>query len=160
MEQRTHVHYQEFQIDYPDEVSPKDVKGKSSFWGLGPTLGVELGYLLSKSFKFFFNGYFSCLVGNFNTKTTYKDFDPQVNPPDSTITIRNSETKTSIVEQIQAGIDKKWTYKNYAIEVALGWEIQVWENQMRLNYFSKFVSPPSGSDLSLYGPFFKARLSF
>jgi hypothetical protein len=61
----------------------------------------------------------------------------------------------------QAGINKQWVFKRGAsLEVALGWELQIWEKQLRLNYFSTFVSTPSGSDLSLYGPFFKANIGF
>jgi hypothetical protein len=160
IEQKIHTQYKNFQIDFPDEVSPSKVTGKSSFWGVGPTLGIELNYFIAKKFSIFFNGQLSFLAGNFNTKTLYQEFEPDVTPPDSEIDIKNSETRISAVEQIQAGIDKVWSAKRAFIEIALGWEIQVWQKQMRLNYFSTFVSPPSGSDLTLYGPFLRLRVSF
>jgi len=136
------------------------VIGESSFWGVGPAIGVELAYFISEKFSVFFNGQFSCLAGGFDTKTLYQEFEPEVTPPNSEIEIKNSEMRTSSVEQIQAGINKKWSTKSSFIEIAIGWEMQIWQKQMRLNYFSTFVSPPSGSDLSFYGPFFRLKMGF
>lgn len=160
VKQIVNADYKNFQIEFPNTVSPSKVKGKSSFWGIGPTLGVELNYGSPRAFHVFFNGYFSCLMGEFNTKTFYLEFEPETTPSNSEITIKNSETRISIVEQLQAGIEKKWIGKSSFIEIALGWEVQVWQKQMRLNYFSSFVSPPSGSDLNLYGPFFRLKIGF
>lgn len=160
IEQIVNVDYKNFQIEFSDQVSPSKVKGKSTFWGVGPTLGIELAYGSFKEFRIFFNGYFSCLMGEFNTKTLYLEFEPETTPSNSEIAIKNSETRISIVEQLQAGIEKRWRGKHTFVEIALGWEVQVWQKQMRLNYFSSFVSPPSGSDLNLYGPFLRLKIGF
>jgi len=169
IEQDIHVHYndfedilfREFDITFFNEVTPSKVFAKSSFWGIGPVLGIGLDYLLPKKFKIFLNATFSCLVGSFDTQTFYTSFKPDIEPSFSKITVKGSETRISLVKQIQAGIDKQWIFKRGSyLEFALGWEVQVWQQQMRLNYFSTFVSTPSGSDLSLYGPFFRIQLGF
>jgi len=143
-----------------DLVTPRDVSGKSSFWGIGPTIGLELSYLLPKQFRFFLNGNLSCLIGTFHTKTLYKNFTPEIVPEDSEIKIKDSNTRTPLVEQLQAGISKRWESKHSHFEMILGWEVQVWQKQMYLNYFSTFVSTAKGSDLSLYGPFFRVKFGF
>ena len=158
IDQTVRVRYRNFRIDFPQDTTPHRVIGTSSFLGVGPELGVEVGYLLPKKFSAFFNGYFSCLVGSFNTKTVYKEFDGQ--PSNSKISIRNSDIGVSIIEQMQIGFDKRWIVKKKILSISLGYEIQVWQKQMRLNYFSSFVSPPAGDDLFLYGPFFKMKIQF
>ena len=161
IKQKIDVHYQDFLIEFPTDVSPAIVIGKSDFWGIGPILGIELKYALPYGFKILFNGNFSCLVGKFNTRTLYFDFQPPgVNPPDSEIKITNCETRLSTMEQMQAGFEKKWEFKKWSFEIGFLYEVQIWQNQMRLNYFNSFVTPPSEADLSLYGPLFRARIDF
>jgi len=162
IDQKINIHYGEFLDEFPDVVTPRTVEAKSSFWGIGPLLGVELGYLVSKRFKFFILGAVSCLPGNIQTKTFYKDFSTQAidTPEYSVIKIEDSKTLVSIFEQFQLGINQQWTFKKMKLEAAVGWEIQVWQRQMQINAFSTFISQSNNEDLSLYGPFLKIKINF
>jgi hypothetical protein len=91
-------------------------------------------------------------------ETKYRDFLDA--PSNSTVEIKDSERRVFTVEQLQAGLMKKWIYPKWGFGVALGWEFQVWTRQMRLNWFNSFSTPPNGSDLSLYGPFLNLFLDF
>lgn len=159
IKQKIQAQYGDFKIDFSDVVTPHNIEGKSLFFGIGPLLGMEIHYKLSKQWHFFLNGNFSWLVGHFYTKTTYTEFTPGT-PADSKIEIKNHTSRVCLFEQVQAGIDKQWIFKKSAFGITLGWELQVFQHQMNLNYFSNFVSPPSEGDLSLYGPFIRANIDF
>ena len=162
IEQKVNIHYGEFLLDFPLLVPPRTIEGKISFWGVGPLLGIELGYLLNNQFKFFALGTISYLTGGIDTKTLYRDFSTQniLPPENSQVKIEDSKMTVSIFEQLQLGMDKRWIFKRWALELAIGWEVQIWGKQLKLNSMGTFITPPDSGDLSLYGPFLRAKIDF
>ena len=158
IQQSVNVHYQDIRIDFPEDNTPHKVHGHSNMWSLGPVLGVEFGCSFPSHFSLFFNGSIAALVGQFSLKTKYRDFIDA--PSSSRIEIRDHERRGFLVEQFQAGISKKWLYCKWGCELTLGWEFQDWGRQMRLNWFNSFSVPPTGADLTLYGPFLKFMVDF
>lgn len=143
--------------------TPTHIHAESDMWGLGPLIGLEGKILIPGEFGLFFSGGFAALAGRYSLDTKYEDFLQA--PPGSRLTVRNHEWRVSLVEQVKVGLDKKWHFRtcrfnNMVLEVALGWEVQVWTNQWKPNLFDNFVRPANGEDLTLYGPFAKVGLNF
>jgi hypothetical protein len=158
IDQSIRVHYQSFRIDFPQDNTPLKLLGRSNMWSVGPVMGVDFGCRLPGDFSLFFNGSIACLAGIFSLETKYEEF---INaPPGSEVKIKDSDRRVFIVEQFQSGLRKKWMGRRFAVELVIGWELQVWSRQMRLKWFSSFAEPPDPSDLSLYGPFFRAMVRF
>lgn len=157
------VDYSDFLILQPLANTPQTIEGRNTMWGVGPMIGMEANFLFTKLFSIFFKGNVAGLCGQFNLKTTYSDFLGV--PAEAKLTVRDTNYRISLVEQIQAGLEKKWQFgkrdrKYLEIDLSVGWEVQVWTKQMRLNLFDTFVEPSNGSDLTLYGPFVKGEFRF
>ena len=161
--QKIDVEYGNFLIFQPTANTPQRVTGKNDMWGVGPMIGMSARFLFPCQFSLFFTGNVAGLCGQFSLDTTYKEFSGV--PKKARLTVGGSQRRVSVVEQIQTGIEKKWQVgrklkKKMEIEVAVGWEVQIWSRQMRLNLFDTFVEPSDGADLTLYGPFVKAVARF
>lgn len=163
IDQHIQVDYADFQIIQPTANTPQEIKGKSHMWGVGPLLGLEGKILLPSDYGVFFKGSAAALAGRFRLSTSYKDF--LLAPAGAKLKVTDHKWRVSVVEQFQAGLDKTWKIKRQTkipmeVEIALGWEVQVWTRQMRLNMFDTFVEPSDGSDLTLYGPFARFGMRF
>jgi hypothetical protein len=165
--QHIDVHYSNFQIFQQAANTPQHVKAKSHMWGIGPLIGLEGDILLPSDFSIFFNGGIAGLAGKFRLTTAYTDFlsGSSEAPENAKLKITDHKWRISAVEQLSAGIAKKWSIQRtnklpIKIEFALGWEVQIWTRQMRLSMFDTFVEPSDGSDLTLYGPFARWGMRF
>lgn len=143
--------------------TPLTIRGKSKFWGLGPLIGLEGKIYLPQNFGIFFTGGVAALAGRFSLRTVYSNMLNVT--PEAKITVKDHLWRVSVVEQIKAGLDKRWSFRTCCntlinIDFAVGWEVQVWTRQWRLNMFDSFVEPSDGSDLTLYGPFVKLGVTF
>lgn len=167
VDQTVAVHYDDFLVPVQTDNTPTHIKGESKMWGLGPLLGLEGRVILPCDFGVFFSGGIAALAGRFSLETTYSDFLPgATNPPgESKVSVNNHEWRVSVVEQIKVGLDKRWCWRTACghemnLEIAAGWEVQVWTRQLRLNLFDSFVAPSAIEDLTLYGPFAKIGINF
>jgi hypothetical protein len=159
IDQMIDVDYEDFRIDFPRDNTPQKVIGKSSVWGVGPSIGIEMDYFLPKHFSMFLNGFFSCEFGNFDLKTIYKKLLHA--PEEAKIVIKDDKQRVFSNVQMQIGFLKEWNFgKHRSFELDAGWEMQIWWRQMRMNWFSTIPGPPEGGDLTLSGPFLKAMFCF
>jgi hypothetical protein len=168
VDEHVSAHYKDF-IDVSEEFlfqpanTPLAIRAKSKMWGLGPMVGLDGRVSLPSDFGVFFSASVAPLAGRFKLRTVYSQMLNTI--PEATVTVKDKIWRLSIVEQLKAGIDKRWTFcmcnnKEISIDFALGWEIQIWTNQWRVNMFDSFVEPTAGEDLSLYGPFAKLGVWF
>ena len=142
--------------------------GRSSVWGAGPELGLEMRFLIPKQVSISIRGAFATMLGLFSNKTLYTEYMTYENVIPYTPFSCNEEVvlmekKTRLFEmgQLQCGLSKWWSIKNdSSLELTLGWEAQIWWRQMRMNWLSTTAYPPEGADLTLQGPFFKGSWNF
>lgn len=165
--QHIDVHYSNFQIFQPNANTPQHIKAKSHMWGIGPLVGLAGKFLLPRNYTLFFTGGVAGLAGKFRLTTDYTDFLSGGNgaPENAKLKITDHKWRVSVVEQLTTGFDKTWSIKRtnktpIEMGLSLGWEVQVWTRQMRLNMFDTFVEPSDGSDLTLYGPFARWEMRF
>jgi hypothetical protein len=157
--QKMKTTYKNFRIDFPQDTTPQKMTGKNDVWGIGMQVGAEMRYELPAQFSLFFNANFSCLWGLFNLKTVYKDM--LNSPSKAKISVKDNKHRIFPSTQIQTGFSKEWEFKsNKKVGIALGWEMQIWWRQLRMNWFSTLVTPPDGSDLTLNGPFLGLWFNF
>jgi hypothetical protein len=146
IDQSMRVHYHDFLIQFTDVTTPHKIVAKNPYWGVGPLVGGEMRFLLPAKFAIFFNGSLAALMGNFSINAK--------------LTIKDSPVRVSVFEQLQAGIDKKFAFKYWSIDIGIGWEVQIWRNQMRMDWFNGFIEAQQGSDLTLYGLFVRGMITF
>lgn len=158
IDQSMRVHYHDFLIQFATVTTPHKVFAKNPYWGVGPLVGGEMRFLLPARFAIFFNGSLAALMGDFSIKTVYTDFTNT--PKNAKLTIKDSPIRVSVFEQLQAGIDKKFAFRKWSIDLGVGWEVQVWRNQMRMDWFKGFIETPQGADLTLYGLFVRGMITF
>jgi hypothetical protein len=99
----------------------------------------------------------SALFGRFDVKTIYGEL---LNAPAAAqIKVENRAYRVVPTILIQAGIKKSFG-KNTLCSLALGWESQIWWDQMQMNWFSTIVMPNGKSNLTINGVVFKGAIKF
>ena len=157
--QNTHVQYEGLSdVGTGSLPAPQSFRAKSSYWGVGPVLGIAINYPLTGSLQMFFDGSLAGVVGDFKVCSTYQDF---VDNPSLEWLIKNTKTNLSIATQWRAGIQLFREMSRFLLQLEAGWEAHHWSGQMRMDSMATFILPQnSGADLSFYGPFFRILLAF
>jgi hypothetical protein len=155
--QRVSAHYGDYIIFSKTDNTPKRVVGQSSFYGIGPEISVCMEYRLPQAFSLFLSAEVAGLYGQFTLKTNYTDL---INAPiNSKISLNDQIHKVLPCGTLRAGIGKKWLGKG-SVELFLGWEAQIWWDQMMMNWFSNVVSTQEGANLTLTGGILKNQITF
>lgn len=158
LKQTTEVKYAQFRVVSTSNDTPQKVIGKNEFIGLGPTVSLKALFRLPHNLGFFLGAGYSGMLGDFHLNTTYSNL---LNTNDGKIVVKDSLKRIVPYGQIQVGLSKAWVLqKNTQFELMLGWEQEVWWDQMRMNWFSNLVSQPDGADLTLHGLFLKSKINF
>jgi hypothetical protein len=163
VDQHVRVKYSGFEIFQPGANTPQLVRGTNNMWGAGPMIGLDLKFLFPCHLDFFFTGSIAGLCGEFDLKTSYKDF---LNAPTGAkLEVEEHEFRVSVVDQLRAGFEARWPIRKRSkdileLSIAAGWEVQVWTRQFRLNMFDSFVEPSDDASLTLYGPFVRGQIRF
>ena len=153
------VQYGNYLIQDPPDNTPQKVKGESHFLGLGPAIGFSANINLPRNFGFFLMGNYTALLGSFKLSTTYSDLLGA--PAGSSIEIKDSLQRIVPFLQIEIGLYKRWPIKSSSwLELQIGWEEQIWWDQMRVDWFSSVVSQPNGANLTLNGLYIRNKLDF
>ena len=155
--QHVRVRYHDVLITNADADTPTKVRGKNQMYGVGPLLGLNATYWMPHHWGIMVAGEVAFLFENFDTKTNYRDF---TTIPDGKINMKNDLHRIGLVEQLQISLNKKWVFHPLDFELRLGWELQIWKQQMRLDWFSTLVNQLGGEDLVLSGPFLNATFHF
>ena len=163
VDQEVKVRYEDFLIVQPTANTPQRMKGHNNMWGVGPMIGIDARFILPADFGIFFTWKVSALAGSFSLKSTYKDF--LHTSSHAKLVLKSSERRLAMVQELQAGMNKIWSITRKGrvrsrIQIAAGWETQIWSRQWRLNLFDTFIEPSDGADLTLYGLFARAGVSF
>jgi Legionella pneumophila major outer membrane protein precursor len=156
--QTTHVVYSDFDVVSTSANTPQDIKGKNKMWGVGPELGINFALIMPKNFTISVLSSFTSLFGQAYMKTVYSQLLGLT--ADDTVSFVSRKTRLFSKVQVRAAAEKMWCWCDMSLSLSAGWETQVWFRQLRLDYFSTMGHPPSGSDLTLQGPFARLCLSF
>ncbi len=136
----------------------QNVRGSSDIWAIGPEIAIESRFLARRKLDLYLRGTYSAMLGNFNAKIKYTD---QINPNIATpVYIRDSSTALFSMVQVQAAVSKRWQVGKGLIELAAGWETQIWTGINRWDYYATATPISTAGNLMLAGPFVKFFCSF
>ena len=102
----------------------------------------------------FVSGNIAGLLGSFNLTTTYQDLLGV--PSFTNIAIKETFGRFLPCGGLEVGLGFKWRY----FESTIGWEGQIWWDQMRMNSFSTIVSSENGNNLTFTGIFWRNQVNF
>lgn len=140
-------------IDLVSFVGTENLQNR--FWGIGPSGGVntqwEMGRFSSHSFNLLGEFASAMMWGNWNVKDVYKN-------PTAEVPVRSNMTSLgSLTLRGFLGIGWDTHTCRYGFAVKLGYEMQIWFNQLRIPTLQQL---PVHGDLTLQGGTFNARFDF
>jgi len=130
-------------------------KIQNRFWGVGPSGGLntrwEMGRICTHSFNFLGDFATAMMWGNWNVKDRYTN-------PDADIPVKSDMTSLgSLMLRGFLGIGWDTHTCRYGIGVKLGYEMQIWFNQLRIPTLQQL---PVHGDLTIQGGTLNARFDF
>lgn len=157
--QNLSVKYNDILVQFTRDNTPQKVTAENSFQGGGITVGAEAIYKLPQQFEIFLRFYMSGLQGRFETTTTYSELLDV--PHGSLIEIRTNKYKAAYIKELRLGIEREFAVLGkLPLKIGVGYEVQFWEKLTEFNWFSTFVTPAQGSEITIHGFFAKASLFF
>ena len=156
--QRVDVSYRDyFIVTGPSFGTAQSIVGKSRTWGCGSFIGASGRFSFLDNVGFVFRGTAALMCGSFDATTRFGEFTSS-DIQDGFI--RENANRLFTLFQLQAGLSAKFLLKEkVSLDIALGWESQIWSNQMRMTWYSTIPSTKEGN-LTLYGPFADISLGF
>lgn len=155
---------QHFTVDYenPPNHFEDQVSMKNDYWGIGPRLGLNLQWWLSKSFSIEGGGAVSLVYGDFSIHQR----EEVKKAPDDGIHLRHHLHITRAMTDLGLFIawDHMFFHNQFHLGVKLGWEQHIIFEQ---NQFFRFLDPyfqgsivSNQGDLTLQGWTFAGRIDF
>jgi len=139
--------------------TPQKINGHSNVWAVGPEIGLELEMLLPRKYALYLKSAFACMTGSYSVSTEHAELTNL--QPNVQFFIKEAEYRLFSSIQLQGGVSKWWQINSHSnVEIIAGWETQFWPSQQRFNWLSTLSLASNGADLSLWGPFIKASISF
>ena len=130
-------------------------KLENRFWGVGPSGGMntkwEMGRFSTHSFNLLGDFATAMMWGHWNVKDVYR------NPPAKLPVTIDMPSLGSLMLRGFLGIGWDMHTNSYRFAVKLGYEMQIWFNQLRLPTLQQL---PLHGDLTLQGGTFNARFDF
>ena len=160
----------------------RDITTTTSFSGIGPQFGIELGYKIHKGLNFV--GYIigDMLTGTMKSNTIYTALNPanqnigNTNPNVQTTSIPNSLQVIPVFSQ-RIGISYEYLFRDHcAVHAEIGYQAQIYINAINsVTLGSEVNTPPvtpdtigvfartfhkNSNDFALSGPYFKIDIAF
>ena len=135
------------------------IDNKNDTWGVGPKVGFEVTFVMPLEFHFNFLASFASLFGQGYAKSKYSVVNYG---GDMATGGRTSSHQTRLFTQIQlqAALEKVWSFNKSSVALEAGWETQTWFRQLRLNPAPNIEIPSAGSDLTLQSSVWKDHFYF
>ncbi|MBB71011.1 MAG: hypothetical protein CMF50_01270 [Legionellales bacterium] len=140
---------QDIDVNWNEEIfiSKEDVK--HDFTGIGPSFGIDVTWNFYKELNLASDLSGALLWGNWNVKDTYTRpalLDGLV--PSSQISTHMDDNKLGVA-MLDYFLGVEWLHESdYELALKLGYEMQYWQNQLRLTTFQQL---PTHGDLTLQG---------
>lgn len=159
LHQHMHVNYGTFRIDNANASTPRTIRGHTDTWGVGPIIGLETRLLAVKWLDIFILGQYSPMIGFFDYSTAYSDLTNA--PAGAKITLHSNNRKMFSMWLLKAAAAKRFDITNSAsFDVMIGWETQLWQRQVRMDFFNTISGARYDSDITLNGPFIRLSANF
>ncbi len=143
------------------DAPPRTVKCLNKMNGIGPLLGFRVLYEFVNHWGIDINGAFSFLYDRFKMRTRYDNFTFSDGSVANFVQdLKRTIHRISFFDQLQISLNKKWVCDSVDVHMMLGWEIQVWTQQLHLDWLSTLPNQLVGDDLTLSGPFFRFGICF
>lgn len=152
----------------------------SSFWGVGPQLGIEFCYKMIAGLALQGRTRASYLVGHAKNHTDYVSISPGLNPalsPNHQSTTEKNRTQVVPALEMDLGLSYLWDFcKHYSVELSAGYQVQTYFNAIQTVQIGSEVNTPpvtpdtvgvfartfeqTISNFSLAGPYVKLTIGF
>ncbi len=159
----------------------RTIRPRSSFWGVGPQLGIDFSYCIAKGLHFIGAGVASLYVGTMKNHTRYKAGSPELvlagfTPPNKQRTTVTDRTQVVPGLEGQLGLSYSYLFKrHWMIAIKAGYMAQIYLNAIQSTDIASQVDTPPGpssggvyvrsfvrtlSNFALAGPFAGIDLAF